>query len=385
MSAPRPPRIPAPVGDVIAVVVVVVFAVSPFPDDAFRASGWMLVTALVPAAAMPFRRRLPLVVLTLSLMCATVLALTGVMSPSALIATAISAYAVVDRRGRLVGIIAVSAATVLVFFVSAIPLGGDLLDARALQFVFIIALAGALGDAARSRREFVRAMTERAERAEQGRDTEARRRVAEERVRIARDLHDVVAHQISVISLNAGVASSALEVRPERAREALTTIRRSSRTVLADIGGLMALLRSDDPDDVRDLRPQVGLDGLDGLVRQFREAGLDVDLDDDLVRPALSPASDHVAYLVVLEGLTNAHKHGADGSARVRLQAEDDALRLVVVNQTAAQPGSVSDAGGHGLRGLRERVVAVRGDVQAGAADGAFRLEVRIPLDGGAR
>ena len=244
MSAPRPPRIPAPVGDVIAVVVVVVFAVSPFPDDAFRASGWMLVTALVPAAAMPFRRRLPLVVLTLSLMCATVLALTGVMSPSALIATAISAYAVVDRRGRLVGIIAVTAATVLVFFVSAIPLGGDLLDARALQFVFIIALAGALGDAARSRREFVRAMTERAERAEQGRDTEARRRVAEERVRIARDLHDVVAHQISVISLNAGVASSALEVRPERAREALTTIRRSSRTVFADIGGLMALLRS---------------------------------------------------------------------------------------------------------------------------------------------
>lgn len=204
-------------------------------------------------------------------------------------------------------------------------------------------------------------------------------------MRIARDLHDVVAHQISVISLNAGVASSALEVRPERAREALTTIRRSSRTVLADIGGLMALLRSDDPDDVRDLRPQVGLAGLDGLVRQFREAGLDVDLDDDLERPALSPASDYVAYLVVLEGLTNAHKHGADGSARVRLQAEDDALRLVVVNQTAAQPGSVSDAGGHGLRGLRERVVAVRGDVQAGAADGAFRLEVRIPLDGGAR
>ncbi|MFJ2505482.1 sensor histidine kinase [Microbacterium sp. NPDC087592] len=385
MPAPRPSGIAAPLSDLIAVVVVVVFAVSPFPDEAFRATGWLLVVALVPAAAMPFRRRHPLVVLVVSLLCAVVLAFAGVLSPSALIAMAISAYAVVDRRGRLVGIIAVTSATAIVFFSNAIPLGGDLVDARALQFVFIIALAGALGDATRSRREFVSAMTERAERAERGRDEEARRRVAEERVRIARDLHDVVAHQISVISLNAGVASSALETRPERAREALSTIRRSSRTVLADIGGLMALLRSDDPDDVRDLRPQVGLAGLDELVVQFREAGLRVDLQDDPDRPALSPASDHVAYLVVLEGLTNAHKHGADGAATVRLRADGGSLRVVVDNQVATESEAVSRAGGHGLRGLRERVVAVRGDVQTGRDGSAFRLEVRIPLDGGAR
>ena len=384
MPAPRPPRIPAPVGDVIAVVVVVLFAVSPFPDEAFRASGWLLVVALIPAAGMPFRRRLPLVVLTVSLLCEVGLAFAGVLSPSALIAMAISAFAVVDRRGRLVGFVAVSAATAIVFFANALPLDGDLFDPRALQFVFIIALAGALGDATRSRREFVTAMTERAERAEQGRDEEARRRVAEERVRIARDLHDVVAHQISVISLNAGVASSALETRPERAREALSTIRRSSRTVLADIGGLMALLRADDPDDLRDLRPQAGLAGLDSLVTQFREAGLNVDLRDDPDRPVLSPSSDHVAYLVVLEGLTNAHKHGADGTAVVRLQAEDGVLRLVVDNAVAAEADAVSDTGGHGLRGLRERVVAVRGDVRAGREGSAFRLEVRIPLDGGA-
>lgn len=105
-------------------------------------------------------------------------------------------------------------------------LDGDLFESTALQFVLFVLLAGALGDAARSRREFALAMTERAERAEQGREEEARHRVAEERVRIARDLHDgLLAHQISVISLNAGVASSALETRPERAREALTTIR----------------------------------------------------------------------------------------------------------------------------------------------------------------
>jgi signal transduction histidine kinase len=333
---------------------------------------------------MPFRRRLPLVVLAVSLLCGVSLAVAGVVSPSALIGIAMSAFAVLDRRGRLVGIAAVGTAMVIVFFSNALPLDGDLLDARALQLVFLIALAGAMGDATRSRREFVSAMTERAERAEQGRDAEARRRVAEERVRIARDLHDVVAHQISVISLNAGAASSALETRPDRAREALSTIRRSSRTVLADIGGLMALLRSDDPDDLRDLHPQVGLSGLDDLVTQFREAGLDVELQDDPDRPALSPASDHVASLVILEGLTNAHKHGADGSALVRLRTEDGSLRLVVVNQAAA-PSGASDGGGHGLRGLRERVVAVRGTVETGRNGGEFRLDVRIPLDGGAR
>ena len=385
MPAPRPPGIAAPLGDAIAVVVVVLFAVSPFPDDAFRASGWWLVVALIPAAVMPFRRRLPLVVLAVSLLCAVALSFTGVLSPSALIAVAISAFAVVDRRGRLVGLVTVSAAMAVVFGSNAIPLDGDLFDPRALQFILIIALAGALGDATRSRREFVSAMTERAERAEQGRDEEARRRVAEERVRIARDLHDVVAHQISVISLNAGVASSALETRPERAREALSTIRRSSRTVLADIGGLMALLRSDDPDDLRDLHPQVGLAGLDELVTQFRAAGLHVDLQDDPDRSTLSPASDHVAYLVVLEGLTNAHKHGADGSAILRLSAEDGSLRITVANRVVAASDAVAEGGGHGLRGLRERVVAVRGEAQTARTGDTFHLGVRIPLDGGTR
>jgi signal transduction histidine kinase len=259
-------------------------------------------------------------------------------------------------------------------------MGGDLFDATALQFVLFILLAGALGDAARSRREFMEAMTERAERAEQSRDDEARRRVTEERVRIARDLHDVVAHQISVISLNAGVASSALESRPERAREALTTIRSASRTVLADIGGLMSLLRSDDAGDAPDLHPQHGLADLEALVERFEDAGLRVQLHRAVDSVSLSPASDHVAYLVVQEGLTNAHKHGADGTVAVTVGVVDDALALTVTN--AVEAGAVtSSPSGHGLRGLRERVAAVRGEVSVDRSDGEFVLAVRIPTN----
>lgn len=381
MSSLRPPGIAAPLSDAIAVVVVVVFAVLPFPEQIYRVGGLLLIPALIPAAAMLFRRRLPLVALGVSLVCAVVLAAAGIVAPSALLAAAISCYSVIDRHGRLIGIASVTAAAVVVFFSNGIALDGDLFESTALQFVLFVLLAGALGDAARSRREFALAMTERAERAERGREEEARHRVAEERVRIARDLHDVVAHQISVISLNAGVASSALETRPERAREALTTIRSASRTVLADIGGLMALLRSDDAEDVRSLHPQSGLAELDALVARFTAVGLHVDLNRAETTAALSPASDHVAYLVLLEGLTNAHKHGADATVAVSMGTDDDALVLTLSNPLRAEP-SGSTVSGHGLRGLRERVTAVRGQVSIDDTDRRFVLSVRIPTTG---
>jgi signal transduction histidine kinase len=381
MTAQRARGIDGPWRDVIVVAVIVAFAVLPFPDAVFRVSGWMLVPALLPAAAMLIRRRLPLVALCVSLACGVTIAALGVVSPSALLAAAVSCYSVVDRRGRLMGAITVAVAAVIVFLSNGLALDGDLFDTTALQFVMLILLAGALGDATRSRRGFAAAMTERAERAEQSRDDEARRRVTEERVRIARDLHDVVAHQISVISLNAGVASSALETRPERAREALTTIRSASRTVLADIGGLMSLLRSDDAGDAPDLHPQHGLADLGALIERFEDAGLRVELHRGGDPVALSPASDHVAYLVVQEGLTNAHKHGSGGMVVVTVRVVDGSLSLTVTNAVDTADAATSSPSGHGLRGLRERVSAVRGEVMADRSAGAFVLAVRIPTN----
>jgi signal transduction histidine kinase len=380
MPAPRVPGSAALSRDVLLIAVVVTFAVLPFPDELFRASGGELVAALLPAAAMPIRRRLPFVALGVSLGCALVLAMVGVVSPSALLAAAFSSYAVIDRYGRLAGWLTVLATAAVVFLSDGLALRGDMFDSTALQFVLFVLLAGALGDAARSRRAFVAVMTERAERAEKSREEEARRRVIEERVRIARDLHDVVAHQISVISLNAGVASSALEARPERAREALTAIRSAARTVLTDIGGLMSLLRSDDTGSSADLAPQHGLADLDALIARFSAAGLVVELRRSVEPAALSPASDHVAYLVLQEGLTNAHKHGSGGSAVVTLRTDDDALILAVANPVASLDTGASPSG-HGLRGLRERVSAVRGEVSTGPTDGGFQLTVRIPAN----
>lgn len=368
--------------DIVAVAVVVAFGVVPFPDDLFRVRGLLLVLALLPAAAMPFRRHWPLAVLGVSLACTVALACTGVMSPSALLAVAFAAFAVADQRRRLVALPSVAAAVLVVFLVNAVPLGGDLFDSRALQFVMFIVLAGALGDAASSRREYLAAVTERAERAEQGREQEARRRVAEERVRIARDLHDVVAHQISVISLSAGVASSALATKPERAREALTTIRSASRSVLADIGSLMALLRADDADQRRSLNPQAGLDGLEDLLVRFAEVGLKVDLQGEPSGVALSPATDLVAFLALQEGLTNAHKHGTGNRATVDIRNVDGAAVLTVTNPLPMGRSEVIP-GGHGLRGLRERVAAVRGQVETTRQDGEFRLVISVPAEEG--
>lgn len=380
MTSPRAAAAAVPLSDVVAIAVVALFGVLPFPDELFRTRGLLVVVALLPVVVIPWRRRRPLVALGVSLACTVVVALAGTLSPSALVAVVITAFAVTDRTRRTVGIACVGSAALVVFLVAAVPLDGELFDSRAMQFVTFVVLAGALGDATRSRREALAAVTERAERAEQDRDEEARRRVVEERVRIARDLHDVVAHQISVISLSAGVASSSLETRPDRAREALTTIRGASRTVLADIGGLMALLRAEGDGERPDLHPQAGLDQLDALVARFADVGLRVELRRDPGGSVLTPASDHVAYLALQEGLTNAHKHGAGDRAVVEVRHREGVLALTVTSLLRAGDAE-APASGHGLRGLRERVASVRGRVETSRADGEFRLDIELPAE----
>jgi signal transduction histidine kinase len=383
VAAPLPgsrrERILAWVGDGVAALVIVASAFAPFPignpDDPFSRA-----IAILPALLLPARRRWPIPVLAACIALYGTSAVAGVLSPGIVIATAITSFGVANRSDRRTAVIVSAVAILTIVGLSLLATISSATDPRVVQFAVTIAFAAAAGDATRSRREYIAAITERAERAEQTREAEAKRRVSEERLRIARDLHDVVAHQISVISLNAGVASSSLRSKPERAEEALGTIRGAARTVLGEIGDLLTMLRADGEGD--GAAPQPGLGALDALLAEFASDGLDVTLraEGDLAR--LSGAVDLVAYRVVQEALTNALKHGGGGRAHVLVSVGPDAVDLVVTNPTVAPPTSERLPGtvGHGLLGLRERVAAVRGTVETGTTPGGFRLAARLPL-----
>ena len=381
-TAPRlVPPVPRWAQDIVVAVLVIVPAFAPVPFPELRPSS-PLVHALIllPAVVLPFRRRWPRTVLAVCIALYVAALALGTLSPGAALAIAIAAYGVADRVTRRaaapVGIAAVAgliAASIVVTLTTG-------MDTRFLQVGLTVALAGALGDAARSRRAYVEAVVERARRAEQTREAEARRRVTEERLRIARDLHDAVAHQISVISLNAGVASSALETRPERAREALATIRTASREVLGEIGSMLTVLRTPDETGIRE---QPGLARLPDVIESVRVAGWDVVVRDEIgLGTAVVPLGvDIVAYRVVQEGLTNALKHGSARRAHVLLRRDGDDLEIVVTNpwERATEPHDLPPSG-FGLVGLRERVDSVGGALEAGPAPGGFRLAARLPL-----
>ncbi|MFP3463944.1 sensor histidine kinase [Leifsonia sp. SIMBA_070] len=381
LSAGPLPRPPWWLSDVVVSLLIVATVFLPVPGAEFHPAGPVaMVLSLLPILILPLRRWWPLPVLGILLVLFAVVAFLGTLSPGIGIAVAVAVFQVATRRTRTVGLIAAGVAVVvMVVVVATYPVSiGNVFDPRVLQFALIVAFAAAAGDGARFHRAYIAAITERAERAERTREEEARRRVTEERLRIARDLHDAVAHQIAVISLNAGVASSSLDARPERAQEALATIRAASRSVLGEIGDLLAVLRSDEAADVG-ATPQPGLESLDELIGQFDRSGLRVHLRVDGDPSRVAGAVSRVGYRVVQEALTNALKHGDEGRAHILVEV-DDALTITVVNPMAMAGERNAHSSGLGLVGLRERVAAVRGTVEAGLTAASWKLVARIPL-----
>lgn len=379
-------RVPWWVGDLVAAGFIALAAFAPFPGAEFRpGSALTLVVVLLPAGLLPFRRRWPAWVLAACIACYGVAAFLGTVAPGVVLATAISMFGLATRSPRRTTLLSAALAIVAITALSLLAVIGGVFDPRILQFAITIAFAAAAGDATRSRREYIQAITDRALRAEQTRESEARRRVTEERLRIARDLHDAVAHQISVISLNAGVASSALDVRPDKTREALATIRTASRTVLSEIGDLLGMLRTDadDPDPTGGTLPQPRLDRIGDLVGEFGRAGLEVTVRWEGDPARLPVAVDIVAYRVIQEALTNAHKHGAEHRTHVLVAVHPDRVEIVVTNPVVPQPHSpVAEptAGGRGLIGIRERVASVHGSVETGPTPGGYRVAAVLPI-----
>jgi signal transduction histidine kinase len=244
------------------------------------------------------------------------------------------------------------------------------------------ALAAAVGDAVRSRRAYIAAIEERAERAERTREEEARRRVAEERLRIARELHDVVAHHIALVNVQAGVASHVMDNRPDQAKEALAHVRQASRSALDELRATVGLLRQYG-DPAAPTEPAPGLGVLDQLVDGFVRAGMRVEVDAHPQEGlgTLAGSVDLTAYRVVQEALTNVHKHAGPGvKAEVRIARTHGALEITVLDDGVGTP-SGDAGGGHGLLGMNERVAALRGTCEAGPRpEGGFQVRATLPL-----
>jgi signal transduction histidine kinase len=246
------------------------------------------------------------------------------------------------------------------------------------------ALAAAVGDSVRNQRESVASALARAEAAEASREELARRRVVEERLRIARELHDAVAHHVSVINVQAGVAAHLVEADPPAAREALVHVRTASQQVIEEMRVMVGLLRTDGNAQLVE-PPTPGLTEIPGLVARMRSAGLDIELDDHVGNRDLPTTTGLTAYRVIQEALTNAGKYGT-GTARVVLLEEGQTLHVEVSNPVsspagAAGPGRALDgASGHGLIGMRERVEATGGTLTITEGEG-FRIRVDLPLE----
>jgi signal transduction histidine kinase len=248
------------------------------------------------------------------------------------------------------------------------------------DFVFIplrFVVAWVAGYALRERAEQAEAAEERAAHAEREREAAARVAVAEERARIARELHDIVAHAVSVMVLQVGAVRHKLPDALAEDRDALRGVERAGRTALAEMRRLLAAMRREG--DEAELLPQPGLDGLDSLLDEIGRAGLPVELHVDGTPVPIPRGIDLSAYRIVQEGLTNALKHARASDADVTVRYRPDELQIEVRDN--GHGSATSDGLGHGLIGVRERVKIYGGKMTAGTAtDGGFVLSTRLPL-----
>ncbi|MCX4639602.1 histidine kinase [Streptomyces sp. P9-2B-2] len=251
-------------------------------------------------------------------------------------------------------------------------------------------LAWVLGDSMRTRRAYWAQLEERAARLEKEREAQARIAVAAERARIARELHDVVAHNVSVMVVQADGAAYVLDAAPEQTRKALETISGTGRQALAEMRRLLGVLRTGEQPESGEYVPQPGVEQLTDLIDQVRSAGLPVDFRREGEPREVPSSVELTVYRIVQEALTNTRKHGGpDVGATVRLSYRDDDLDLLVEDdgrgaQRELYEEGGSDGLGHGLIGMRERVGMVGGTLAAGPRPGGgFRVSAVLPLKSG--
>jgi len=345
----------------------------------------LLSLQTVPLA---FRQRFPTAVLAIIGSAITVYNLLGYLPGAGGIAVAIALYSVAANTDRRTALTAAAATAIgIAVSLAASATSGnvkqeDLLVTAVANYV-IYATAWILGDNIRVRRAYTASLEARAAMLERERGEHARLAVVEERARIARELHDVVAHHVSVMVVQASAARRILVRDPAQATEALDVVETTGRQALVEMRRMLGVLRDDESS--RDLSPQPSLERLDALIDQVRDAGLAVELVIEGDPRPLPPGIDLNAYRIVQEALTNVLKHAGTASARVRIRYGRRHLELEITDDGRGAAAAILDApgGGQGLVGMRERAQLHHGGVRAGPRkEGGYRVMARLRIDG---
>jgi signal transduction histidine kinase len=358
-------------------------AVDGTPSEPASSPVWPVGLALLATLPIALRRRYPILVLAITLSAA--LAMHFVFDNFLLPGAVIALYTVAAHVGRPKSI-HLGLATA---FVLALPAGkivadaglGNLEDSVAAAAVYgVFSAAWLLGDNLRTRRAYLHEVEERAARLEREREANARRAASEEQARIARELHDIIAHNVSVMTVQAAAAGDAFETRPERVRGALASIESTGREALTELRRLLGSVRPDD--GVGTFGPQPGLARLEALIEQVRSAGLGVELSVEGSPHELPPGIDLSAYRIVQEALTNTLKHARASKATVLIRYGAGALELDVVDDGRGEAEDGVELG-RGIIGMRERAALVGAELRVGPAPGGgFGVHARIPLQG---
>lgn len=336
-----------------------------------------------PCIALPARRRFPLATLTTTTLGAAFgLALNA--HSATLIMVALATYSVASVAPRRTSMSALACTVVALIAGAVIRDGGDLIS-NLLAGPALVGLGWVSGENTRARRDHEVEQAEQAAERERQRELQLLQTVVDERLRIARELHDVVAHAMSVIAVRSGAARIVMDTEPEETRQALGIIESTSRRSLQEMRLIVDVLRNGEEADGSGLAPTPGLGDLMPLLEQIEEAGVPVDLHVEGDKRPLPPGVDLSAYRIVQEALTNVVRHAGPTQADLRMTYTLNQLTIEVVDGGSADGSQRLAEGevipGHGLVGMRERVNLFGGQMDAGRSGRGFRVWVRVPVD----
>lgn len=338
-----------------------------------RPSLWTVALCTVMIGALASRRRYPTSAAVVAVAGSGIALVTPVIAFPLWVMAEVVLFTLALRCARRVVLLIGGAHVVLMYLGALIVFGTDPYDPGALLLPVWTAAVIATGLALRANDDYVRALETQTRMAIAHRESEVSRHVGEERLRIARDLHDSVAHGVSVIAIHAGSAERFLDRDPDRARTSLALVRASSRAVIDELQDILLVLR--EPGSDATASDVVGIDAVPALIETTRAAGLNVTVDT-VAWPPMDRSIGVAIYRILQESLTNARKHGAHG-VTIRTRIEGPVLLLHVQNDVVGCP---ADGDGFGLLGMAERAASVHGTVETTSGDGVFTVDARLPL-----